>query len=176
VAGIVRGAEEMEGGTEDVPPAKRQRVAKLPGGQLYPEQDWINMHPVRCLFFWSIVVLTTTAHLCFHLDIVLISRDCCIPFSLEQQHPISLQVKLPTDPSRPELKLDGTVVIIGDLSSTTLVTTLRDRILKSTGSAVSASKIRLSHAGKMLTNMSSIASYNLEDEDMLLLSVRDQRK
>jgi splicing factor 3A subunit 1 len=87
-----------------------------------------------------------------------------------------LQVQLPTDPSRPEFKLDGTAVTIGDLPLTTLVTTLRDRILKSTGSAVSASKIRLSYAGKMLTNMNSIASYNLEDEDMLVLSVRDQRK
>ena len=37
----------MEGDADEVPPAKRQRVAKLPGGQYYPEQDWINMHPVR---------------------------------------------------------------------------------------------------------------------------------
>jgi splicing factor 3A subunit 1 len=39
----------MEGGDgEGAPPAKRQKVAKLPGGQYYPEQDWINLHPVRC--------------------------------------------------------------------------------------------------------------------------------
>jgi splicing factor 3A subunit 1 len=46
----------MEGDAEDVPPSKRQRVAKLPGGQFYPEQDWINMHPVRLLFihFWGV--------------------------------------------------------------------------------------------------------------------------
>lgn len=43
--GTVRTADEMEGGDE-MPPAKRQRVAKLPGGQLYPEADWIGMHPV----------------------------------------------------------------------------------------------------------------------------------
>ena len=55
--GMVRSADEMEG-TEDegirVPPAKRQKVAKLPGGQYYPEQDWINMHPVcltLCFFY-----------------------------------------------------------------------------------------------------------------------------
>lgn len=47
-AGMVRSAEEMEGAGEDgMPPAKRQKVAKLPAGQYYPEQDWINMHPVR---------------------------------------------------------------------------------------------------------------------------------
>jgi splicing factor 3A subunit 1 len=35
---------------EGMPPAKRQKVAKLPGGQCYPEADWINMHPVSVLF------------------------------------------------------------------------------------------------------------------------------
>ena len=45
--GTVRAVDQMEGDAEDVPLAKRQRVAKLPGGQYYPEQDWINMHPVR---------------------------------------------------------------------------------------------------------------------------------
>ena len=46
-AGMVRSAEEMEGAPDDIPPAKRQKVAKLPGGQLYSEDDWIAMHPVR---------------------------------------------------------------------------------------------------------------------------------
>ena len=46
-AGMVRSADEMEGAPDDIPPAKRQKVAKLPGGQLYPEDDWIAMHPVR---------------------------------------------------------------------------------------------------------------------------------
>ncbi len=50
--GQVRTADEMEGGQDDnVPPAKRQRVAKLPGGNYYPEQDWINMHPVGAPFW-----------------------------------------------------------------------------------------------------------------------------
>lgn len=45
-AGMVRSADEMEGAVDEIPPAKRQRVAKLPGGALYPEADWIAMHPV----------------------------------------------------------------------------------------------------------------------------------
>lgn len=46
-AGVIRSADEMEGsGGDELPPAKRQKVAKLPGGQLYPEADWISMHPV----------------------------------------------------------------------------------------------------------------------------------
>jgi splicing factor 3A subunit 1 len=44
--GVVRSADEMTNGEDTVPPAKRQRVQKLPNGHLYPEQDWINMHPV----------------------------------------------------------------------------------------------------------------------------------
>ena len=47
LAGTVRPADQIEGDTDDVPPTKRQRVAKLPGGQYYPEQDWVNMHTVR---------------------------------------------------------------------------------------------------------------------------------
>ncbi|KAI0362672.1 hypothetical protein OH77DRAFT_1585019 [Trametes cingulata] len=135
--GMVRSADEMEGGSQDdIPPAKRQRVAKLPGGALYPEQDWINMHP----------------------------------------HPISLRVQLPNEPSKPEWKFDGSIVTIPDLPLNLLVSTLRDRILQHTGSIVGASRIRLSYAGKMLTNMQTIAVYNLEDEDLVVLSVRDEKK
>lgn len=65
--------------------------------------------------------------------------------------------------------------MVPDLPLNLLVSTLRDRILRHTGSAVPISKIRLSYQGKMLTNSSSIASYNLEDEDLLVFSVRDAR-
>ncbi|KAI9508491.1 Pre-mRNA splicing factor PRP21 like protein-domain-containing protein [Russula earlei] len=135
-AGTVRPADQMEGDGDDVPPTKRQRVAKLPGGQYYPEQDWIHMH----------------------------------------SHPISLQVQLPTDTSKPEWKLDGTIVTIPDLPLNLLVSTLRDRIIAATGSALSAGRLILSYNGKMLTNRNTIASYNLEDEDLLVLSVRDPKK
>lgn len=141
-AGMVRTADQMladdgmPGQDDIIPPAKRQRVAKLPGGALYPEQDWIAMHP----------------------------------------HPISLQVQLPNDPSKPEWKLDGSVVLVPDLPMTLLVSTLRDRIRIATGSALSASRMRISYLGKMLTNATTIGSYNLEDEDMLVLSVSDPKR
>ncbi|KAA1471256.1 hypothetical protein DENSPDRAFT_837212 [Dentipellis sp. KUC8613] len=138
VAGMVRSADEMEAGgaSDDVPPAKRQRVAKLPGGALYPEQDWINMHP----------------------------------------HPIALRVQLPADDTKPEWKLDGGVVTVPELPLNLLVSTLRERILAVTGSTLSASRIRLAYGGKMLTNAQTIALYNLEDEDLLVMSVRDLKK
>ncbi|KAI0670589.1 Pre-mRNA splicing factor PRP21 like protein-domain-containing protein [Trametes maxima] len=135
--GMVRSADEMDGGAqEDIPPAKRQKVAKLPGGALYPEQDWISMHP----------------------------------------HPISLRVQLPNEPSKPEWKFDGTAVTVPELPLNLLISTLRDRILQHTGSTVGASKIRLSYAGKMLPNTHTIAVYNLEDEDEIVVTVRDEKK
>lgn len=130
-AGMVRSADEMEGVVDEIPPAKRQKVAKVPGSQMYSEDDWITMHP----------------------------------------YPISLQVQLPNDTSKPEWKLDGSTVTIPDLPLNLLVSTLRDRIVQHTGISVPISRIRLSYAGKMLTNSSSIAVYNMEDEELLMLSV-----
>jgi splicing factor 3A subunit 1 len=83
---------------------------------------------------------------------------------------------MPNDTSKPELKLSGQIVTVPDLPLNLLVSTLRDRILLHTGSSISASRIRLSYQGKMLTNSSSIAATNLEHEDLLMLSVRDQKK
>jgi splicing factor 3A subunit 1 len=76
----------------------------------------------------------------------------------------------------PEWKLDGTIVTIADLPLNLLVSTLRDRIIATTGSALSAGRLILSYNGKMLTNRNTIASYNLEEEDLVVLSVRDQKK
>jgi splicing factor 3A subunit 1 len=45
MAGQVRPLDAMDE-SPDMPPAKRQRVQKLPNGQFYPEADWVNMHPV----------------------------------------------------------------------------------------------------------------------------------
>ena len=52
-AGMVRTADQMmmdangEPVDDGVPPAKRQRVQRLPGGQYYPEESWIEWHKVR---------------------------------------------------------------------------------------------------------------------------------
>ena len=58
---MVRSADEMNGGEEGgVPPAKRQKVAKLPGGAYYPEEDWINLHPVRSLLLFIYYIPSVT--------------------------------------------------------------------------------------------------------------------
>lgn len=66
--------------------------------------------------------------------------------------------------------------MIPDLPLNLLVSTLRDRILQHTGSSLPTSRMRLSYAGKMLTNAYSIATFNLEDEDLLVLSVSSAKK
>lgn len=127
-------------GTDDsslLPPAKRQRVARLPGGQFYPEQHWAEMHP----------------------------------------HPISVQIQLPEDgAARPEWKLDGSVVTLAEIPVTYTVSSLREALVRHTGTALPVGKIVLSYNNTMLTNRNSLASYNIEDEDLLVLSVRDTKK
>lgn len=133
--GMVRSADEMDG-LEEQPQIKRQKIAKLPGGALYPEADWISMHP----------------------------------------YTISLNIQLPNEPSKPEWKVDGKMLTISDLPLMLLVSTLRERFIQATGSTLPASKMRISYMGKMLTNSSTIASYNLEDEDIVVLSVSAGKK
>lgn len=156
-AGTVRSADQMEGVEDEIPPAKRQRVHKIPGSQIYSEEDWITMHPV-CTPWCSVV-----------------SEFFQLISGSSFQHPISLQVQLPNDATKPEWKLDGRIVTITDLPLNLLVSTLRDRILPHIGN-VPVSKIRLSYAGKMLTNASSIAAYNMEDEELLVFSVSAGKK
>lgn len=57
-----------------------------------------------------------------------------------------------------------------------LVSTLRDRIAQNTGSTVPLSWMRLSHDGRMLANKNTIALYNLEDEDLVYLAVKDPKR
>ncbi|VDC07888.1 unnamed protein product [Peniophora sp. CBMAI 1063] len=134
-AGMVRGADEMD--QDSIPPAKRQRVAKLPGGQYYPESDWINLHP----------------------------------------HPISLRVQLPpAEPSKPEWKFEGQVVTIPEIPVGYIVGALRDRITQAVGSALAPGRLRIAYGGVMLSNGNTIASYNLEDEDLLSVSVQESKK
>ena len=85
-------------------------------------------------------------------------------------------MQLPSNESMPEWKMDGTIVTIADLPLNLFVSTLRDRIIAATGSSLPAGKLILSYNGKMLTNRNTIANYNLEEDDLLVLSVLDQKK
>lgn len=82
--GMVRSADEMEGGADDgVPPAKRQKVAKLPGGALYPEETWITMHPasfqsvciVECYIADSLSFISTRSHSGYNFPTIVPSQS-----------------------------------------------------------------------------------------------------
>lgn len=81
-------------------------------------------------------------------------------------------MQLPNDPSKPEWKLDGSLVTVPDLPLNLLVSTLRERILQHIGSGLPMSQMRLSYNGTMMTNMNAIAGYNLDDDDTVVLTVR----
>jgi splicing factor 3A subunit 1 len=83
---------------------------------------------------------------------------------------------LPNDNTKPEWKLDGSVVTLPEIPVTFLVSTLRDHIMRHIDSSVPLSRIVLSFNGKMLTNANTLASYNIEDEDLLVMTVREAKK
>jgi len=95
--------------------------------------------------------------------------------------PVTLHVRLPSQATtdvalKPEWNMDGSVVEIGDLPVTLLVSSLRDRILGHIKSSLAASRVKLNYGNKVLTNSMSLATYNLDDGDEIVLSVRDAKK
>ncbi len=87
-----------------------------------------------------------------------------------------MQIQLPVDTTKPEYKLDGSVVTLEEIPVTFLLSTLRDHLVRHIGSSVSLSRIIFSVEGKMLSNASTLSAFNIEDGDMLVLSLRDVKK
>ena len=81
-------------------------------------------------------------------------------------------MQLPSDNTKPEWKLDGSIVTVTELHLTTLVSTLRERIVKRMESSAPQSRIRLAFEGKELRNANTMASYNIEDGDLVTFSVK----
>jgi splicing factor 3A subunit 1 len=53
-----------------------------------------------------------------------------------------------------------------------LVSTLRDRIVSLIGAQLPISRMRLDYGSKVLSNASTLASVNLDEGDMVALSIR----
>ncbi|KAL7421521.1 SF3a splicing factor complex subunit [Cryptotrichosporon argae] len=89
-------------------------------------------------------------------------------------HPdaITLHVQLPVEAERPEWKLDGSVVSIPDLPVSTLFSTLRERIKRVVDADLPVSRIRIDYGGKIMNNASSLASVNLGEGDLVVMSLR----
>jgi len=61
---------------------------------------------------------------------------------VREQPPISLQVKLPTDTTKPERKPDGTIATVSPVTELARANAMRpqNRIITATGSALSAER------------------------------------
>ncbi|KAF8333989.1 Pre-mRNA splicing factor PRP21 like protein-domain-containing protein [Cantharellus anzutake] len=93
-------------------------------------------------------------------------------------HPeaITLSVQLPNYSEKSEWNLNGAVITIPDIPLTLLVSSLRDRIIANVKANIPASRIRLSFRNKMLTNANTLASYNMDDDDLVVMTLKEARK
>lgn len=127
-SGRRRGAED-DGGRGV---SKRQRIDKLPDGQLYSEIDWMSLHPEA----------------------------------------INLQVALPDMMAeKPEWKLNGSIITIS-VPVNTSFGTLREHIKRIVDADLPISRLRLDYGAKVMNNSASLASVNLDDGDVVVLTVR----
>lgn len=86
--------------------------------------------------------------------------------------PITLSVQLPIYPEKPEWKLNGSVIDIPDVPVTTLFSTVRDRIKKVLDAELPISRMRIEYNGKVMNNQSSLASLNIGEGDMVVMSLK----
>lgn len=86
--------------------------------------------------------------------------------------PITISVRLPSMPEKPEWKLDGSIISIPDLPVKTLFSTVRERIKRVVDADLPISRLRLDYGAKVMSNSSTLASVNLDDGDELVLVVK----
>ena len=92
------------------------------------------------------------------------------------QAPIVLSVQLPNVPEKPEWNLNGAIATIEDIPLKLLISSLRDRIIAHVKANIPAGRIRLSFRNKVLTNANTLASYNMDDDDLILMTLKDPPK
>lgn len=92
------------------------------------------------------------------------------------QEPITVNVKLPDYSAKPEWKLDGSTVPIPEVTLSTLVSTLRDRIIGQIGSTVPFSRMRLQMGTITLSNSKTLAFYNIQEGEEVSFELREVKK
>ncbi len=154
IAGQVRPYEADE--NADGPAAKRPKVEKLTGGQFYPVSE--SAHKYRSS----------------HPD----ARCYLQEGDWIQLHPqpISLSVQLPDVPDRPEWKLNGSIISIPDIPVGLFVRDLRDRIAKFIDAPLPIARMKIDFGPKRLANPTSLASVNIDEGDVLVMSIAAQKK
>lgn len=74
-AGVVRTADQMEDVEDDIPPAKRQKVNKVPGSQIYSEEDWIEAS-CELLVHFAIILIPDIICVASHFSPVSVTNGC----------------------------------------------------------------------------------------------------
>lgn len=90
--------------------------------------------------------------------------------------PIKISVQLPNVPDRPEWKLNGSIIDVEDLPMNFLISTLRDRIAKIIDAPLPIARMKIDFGPKTLSNASTLASVNLDEGDILHMSIRETKK
>jgi len=90
------------------------------------------------------------------------------------QGPINVQVQCPTIPDKPEWKCQGQTIVLDNLPLTTFVSTVKDRIAARLN--FPAGRQKLTIGGVVMKNQLSLAHYNMEDGDIIGLSIKDRGK
>ncbi|MBW0465738.1 hypothetical protein O181_005453 [Austropuccinia psidii MF-1] len=88
--------------------------------------------------------------------------------------PISLVIKLPVYPEKPEWGCDGSEVALEEIPITLLVGVLRDKLSHLKGIPVGRQQIKLGN--KILPNQVTLASLNFKSGDKINLGIKEQRK
>lgn len=86
--------------------------------------------------------------------------------------PITLAVQLPVFAEKPEWKLDGSVLDLPSVPVNTPFAAIRDRIKRALEAELPISRMRIEYEGKVMNNQSSLASVNIGDGDMVVLSLK----
>jgi splicing factor 3A subunit 1 len=86
--------------------------------------------------------------------------------------PITISVQLPSMPDKPEWKLDGSVIQVPDLHVKANFGMVRERIKRVVDADLPVSRIRLDFGPKVMSNASTLASVNLDEGDVLVMTIR----
>jgi splicing factor 3A subunit 1 len=86
--------------------------------------------------------------------------------------PITISVQLPNMPERPEWKLDGSVINVSGLPVKSFWSTVRDYIKRTVDADLPISRLKLDYEGKTMNNQITLAAVNLEEGDLVVMSVR----
>ncbi|CAG8662381.1 5428_t:CDS:2, partial [Cetraspora pellucida] len=87
---------------------------------------------------------------------------------------INIQIQCPIISEKPEWNCQGQIIVLDNLSLTTLVSAVKDKIFARLN--FPAGKQKLTIGGAVMKNQVSLAYYNIEDGGIIGLAIKDRGK